>query len=485
MDAADALLDLRRVPRLVDVHDDARALEVEPDAARVRREEHAALRVALEALDERGATSDRDAPREADVADPELVQDAHDEVLAVLPLREDDGLLTALDHELVEDPGQLVELGGAPLLPPRLGVVVEDERVADPPRVRHVRHEVLALDVGQEAAPHELLEQDRGRLPLLVVGLSLVRRERHRVEVVDPLGEVGEHLLLPAPQHDGRGARAELVEVLPAGDLAVPVEAEVALVELIERPEEALVHELDDRVEVVEAVLERSAREHEREPAREALRRLRRLGAPVLEPLRLVEDEHVRGERGDRIFIAERDLVVRDREGGLPLVEGAPLRTGPLDDRRGLARGARDLARPLRLERSRADDEDAARLARLAEVLGRGDRLERLSEAHVVGEDRAARRREEDPALDLVGVELEPHGLPLLAARLDGLEESRTTLGAPVAIGELESESPGVVADPELAARPAERLLERGERRARAPAQSAAAVEEPLDDRPE
>ena len=49
--AGDALLELRRIPRQIDIDDGARRLQVQPDAAAVGREEQPAGGVLLEAVD--------------------------------------------------------------------------------------------------------------------------------------------------------------------------------------------------------------------------------------------------------------------------------------------------------------------------------------------------------------------------------------------------------------------------------------------------
>ena len=193
------------------------------------------------------------------------------------------------------------------------------------------------------------------------------------------------------------------------------------------------------------------------------------------------ENDHVGCEPGNRLLVPERDLIVGNCISVPQLVPRSPFGSRAFDDRGGLTGAAGELTRPLRFERRRADDEDTRRLARLAQVLGRGNRLKRLAETHVIGKHRASRRREEDSPAHLVRIELHAHGLPLLAARVHRLEERPLRLGTPAAIGRPCEEGARVIADPQVETQLGDGALERGER-GHALAEPAALVEEPLED---
>ena len=76
------------------------------------------------------------------------------------------------------------------------------------------------------------------------------------------------------------------------------------------------------------------------------------------------------------------------------------LRACAFDDVHGVVRGGQgDLARPIALDRRRADDEPLALGRGVAE---RGDRLPRLAETHVIREDGAPPAEEERHPLDLM-----------------------------------------------------------------------------------
>ena len=77
-----------------------------------------------------------------------------------------------------------------------------------------------------------------------------------------------------------------------------------------------------------------------------------------------------------------------------------PLRARAFDDVHGVVRGDQgDLARPVALDRRRADDEPLPLGRGVAE---RGDRLPRLAEPHVIGEDGARPAEEKRYPLDLM-----------------------------------------------------------------------------------
>ena len=97
----------------------------------------------------------------------------------------------------------------------------------------------------------------------------------------------------------GASAAAQLGEVLVVDRPAALVELVEVAVETEQRPEQLRIEVLDDRVELVDAVLDRRAGQHEGDRASAATSPPRRLGLPVLDALRLVEDDDV-GRAGSR-----------------------------------------------------------------------------------------------------------------------------------------------------------------------------------------
>ena len=82
-------------------------------------------------------------------------------------------------------------------------------------------------------------------------------------------------------------------EVLVVDRTAALVELVEFAVEAEQRAEQLRIEVLDDGIELVDAVLERRAGQHEGMRSAQLLDAPRRLGLPVLDALRLVEDDDV------------------------------------------------------------------------------------------------------------------------------------------------------------------------------------------------
>ena len=187
------------------------------------------------------------------------------------------------------------------------------------------------------------------------------------------------------------------------------VESGELLVEAPERSEEVRIHHLHEAVEIVEPVLDRRAGEDEGEAAPEPLHHRGGACPPVLDPLRLVQDEQVRRHLCELALVGAHQLVARDEHrrrlgvGGLPGLARAR-------DHRDVIRAETgelaDLAEPLVLQRRWADDQRPPHLAAPRELRHGGDGLGGLAQTHLVGEERPPARGEEGHALDLVRVEL-------------------------------------------------------------------------------
>jgi hypothetical protein len=181
-----------------------------------------------------------------------------------------------------------------------------------------------------------------------------------------------------------------------------------------------VVDPLDNRRQLVKAVLHRRARQHEAIRRIQALDGQRGLGRPVLDPLRLVEDDDVRGPFADEIEVTNELLVIPQEESApAGLDRGLALAGRPLDDGRGRVGEELPFTEPLKLQRGRHDDQPAADAARVPEGMTGGNRLRGLAETHVVGEEQPFLRNKPAHAVELIGIErlLErlqrmPQGLP-------------------------------------------------------------------------
>ena len=87
--------------------------------------------------------------------------------------------------------------------------------------------------------------------------------------------------------------RAQLGEVLVVDRAAALVELVEVAVEAEQRADQLRVEVLDDRIELVDAVLDRRAGQHEGVGRAQRLDPPRGLGLPVLDALRLVEHDDV------------------------------------------------------------------------------------------------------------------------------------------------------------------------------------------------
>src|SRR5260221_643849 len=103
MGASDALLEYGRIPRLVDVDDDAGVLEIESNAAGVRGEEDAAFRIFVESLDELPPLAAVDAAVKENVPPFPLFDLSLQNLMHAQPLAEDQHLGSRLLEDLSEE----------------------------------------------------------------------------------------------------------------------------------------------------------------------------------------------------------------------------------------------------------------------------------------------------------------------------------------------------------------------------------------------
>ena len=125
----------------------------------------------------------------------------------------------------------------------------------------------------------------------------------------------------------------QLVEVLVADGATFFVQLVEVAVEAEQRAEDVRVEELDDGVDLVDAVLDRRAGEHEGVAASQALDGHGGLGLPVLDALGLVENDHIRCQGGiDLVHIRADLLVVGEGEERRFVVLAQTLGAWSLDD---------------------------------------------------------------------------------------------------------------------------------------------------------
>ena len=168
---------------------------------------------------------------------------------------------------------------------------------------------------------------------------------------------------LATAEHDRLQPAHQMVEVLVPDWTAAVVEIVEVAVEAEQRAQQARVKVLHDRIDLVDAVLDRRAGENERIGRCQRLHRARRLGLPVLDALRLVQDDDVGLQRAVDVGGVDDDLLVvhhREELGVGILREPRVTRAG--DQQRGGTAEAGDLLLPLALQRRR--DTPPARVRR-------------------------------------------------------------------------------------------------------------------------
>jgi hypothetical protein len=316
------------------------------------------------------------------------------------PLAEDDDLGLRVVEDVVEQRGQFVGLVAM------VCFVVEQEGAVA--RHAHVlqgaAHAQLVL-LGEKARVPPAVHEACHLGAVFLVMIGLLWSHRYEQGVVDALGQLFEDRRLASPQHDRGQCLANLLQLAVADDAAAFVALLVFVEQAPGRAEAMLVDELDDRDQLLEAVFQRRAGEHQGVGAVDALQRARGDGVPVLDALRLVDDHQVRRPGLDQVEVAAQGFVVGDLAEVVLRVARLADRAQAADDRRLALAEAGDLAFPLVLERSRADHQHALGSEVARENLHRRDGLHGLAEAHLVADQRASGTRGEEGAFALVGIE--------------------------------------------------------------------------------
>ena len=236
---------------------------------------------------------------------------------------------------------------------------------------------------------------------------ALLGRHRHEEGLLEAFGQFSQHLALDSTNQQRCERLADAIEMAIADHLVVLIANLVLGEELKRRSQAMLVDELDNRHQLLQAVLERRARQDDGVGRGNALDAAGRPCVPVLDSLRFVEDDQIRRPPPNQVEVKVHGVVVGDgeeaRRGSVALL--AP-RAHATDHGRLAIREARDFSLPLVLERRRTDDQHTldAELAR--HDLRRGNGLDRLAEPHLVGDQRAAGTGGKQRSLALVCVQL-------------------------------------------------------------------------------
>ena len=209
------------------------------------------------------------------------------------------------------------------------------QAVGDDPLGRQQAHQPEELGLGERPRLSEICTS--WAIGWLSASCSSICGRGHldRHADVGPRRELVEHLLADPADHAGPEPLAERVEVADADDLACG-RRRGSRGRRRQPPlglERHVVDPLDDRGQLLDPVLHRRAGQHQAVGRVQSLDRERRLGRPVLDPLRLVEHDQVRVPAADDLQVAEQLLIIDDEEAfAVRVVDGLALGGRAVDD---------------------------------------------------------------------------------------------------------------------------------------------------------
>src|SRR5450759_2520666 len=389
------LLD-RGIPPAIHVEDVRGAGQIESRAAGAQREheERGRFLVFLEAPHHLGPRVPRDrAVQEEHLAAEAFLQRGHEEVAHLGELREEKGR-APFGERLLAHLEKACDLRRAAVAPT---VSKEERRVIADLFEAQEEEQDLRLAAAPVRPPNPREQRTRRR----AVERRLLAREADELLRLDFFGKIGDDArvgLGPAQEeragHVAQARRRGRVVVPFDGEGEVPPEGLV-------RAEKARVEEIEDRLQLGEAVLDGCAGEGRAPVRAERARRARLCGGWVLHVLRLVERQVLPRDARQERTVPVRERIRRDEEVHLfeqvlERFSARPTRAVVHDDAQ--PRGeALCLAHPVLRHGGRTDEKRRAdAFSGLARGQERGEKLDRFAETHVVGEAGAKTAREQE-----------------------------------------------------------------------------------------
>ena len=328
------------------------------------------------------------------------LQPAHHQLVHPHPLTEHHDLHLRVLENLLQQPGHFVGLHAVVSL-----LVQQVRAVARHPHVLQGDPHAKLVPLAEEVMTAPLRHQAGHDLAVLLVVVHLLLGHGDEETLLQPLRQLLQNLVLGPPQQDRRQGAGDRGEVPVTDHPAALVRMLVLGKETEHRPQAEAVDELDDRVQLLQAVLQRRARQYQGVGRRQLLHALRGAGLPVLDPLRLVEDDQVRLPATDGVQVAMHHVVVGQLVERLGGVKFRAARAETLDHQDRPGRELLDLLLPLVLERGGGDDQHPLDGSGAGEDFGGGDGLDRLAKPHVVGQQDAAGRGGKQRPLALIGIQ--------------------------------------------------------------------------------
>ena len=268
----------------------------------------------------------------------------------------------------------------------------------------------------REAVAVEVVDQPEDLLTLAlqvrVVELAVARMQLHVEGLLLLGGEIRGHQLLRAALEQRLDPAPQACE--PLAVAAALDRPRVLLGEPLRVGEQPGRGDRQQRPQLHQVVLHRRSRDRQLERRGQLADAAVGLRLVVLDVLRLVEDQPRPGHRAVGVRLEPEQRVRRDHDvGGGDLLDRAPRPRQRVGDRIDLQSGreAGRLRHPVRHDARRRDHQERAdaRVA-LAGVADQRERLQRLAEPHVVGEDPAElelpQRRQPAEPVALVGAQL-------------------------------------------------------------------------------
>ena len=237
------------------------------------------------------------------------------------------------------------------------------------------------------------------------VTVRLFRTERHKVSLIRSIRQFCFNIRLSPAQQERLDALVELLQIPIAGRPSALIQFIELAVEAKQRPENRGIEKGHQRMNIVDAIFDRSAGKDEGIAALQPLDRLGRLGAPVLDALRFIQDDDIRLEMlVDVERIRQHLFVIDDGEKGSGGIQPQPLSPRAVYQLIGQVRETLDLFFPLGFQRSRSNNQRARRFAQAVQECARGNGLNRLAQSHFISQQSPLAESQVPHAFALIGI---------------------------------------------------------------------------------
>jgi len=224
---------------------------------------------------------------------------AHQYFVRTQPLAENHGLGVGLLEQILHQNDQLVGLVT------EVGFMVQQPgAVARRAHVLQGALQAALVAVGQVAGLAPARDDAHHDPAIFVVVHALLAGHRHQQGLVDPRGQLLQHFGLAPAQHDRRQRGADAVQVLVADHPPCIVQLLVRVQQPPGGARPVLIHQLHDCNQHFQAVLQRGAGQHDGIGRFDVPQCAGRDRVPVLDALRLVEDQQIRRPGPDQVGIA-------------------------------------------------------------------------------------------------------------------------------------------------------------------------------------